>query len=326
MSPVPVRPTRRTVLLGLAGGILSAPAIARAAAVRAVGGQTFGTTWSLTAAEGAALDDLGAGIEALFRRFDRALSPWRPDSEISRWNAAPAGWRAADGEFARVARAALDLARDSAGCFDPTVGPLVARWGWGPIEGSGEPNWRGVIVGGGGIGKARDGLTLDLCGIAKGRALDLAAGLVREAGLRDALLDLGGELVALGRHPSGREWRVAVEAPAPGAPAPAALRLPPGAAVATSGLRHQSYALGGRTWGHIIDPASAAPASGALRSVTVLGESAMLADGWATALFAAGDSAGPALARERGLSALFVSGPAAPFRLDATGGMEDHLL
>ena len=90
--------------------------------------------------------------------------------------------------------------------------------------------------------------------------------------------------------------------------APALLRLSPGQVVATSSLETQGYALAGRTYGHIIDPATLVPADTGLRSVTVVADDAMSADGWATALFAASESAGLALSEKHGIAALFLVG------------------
>ena len=73
-----------------------------------------------------------------------------------------------------------------------------------------------------------------------------------------------------------------------------------------SGTQAQSYVLNGRVYGHIIDPRTQSPATGRLKSVTVVAENAMSADGWATALFAAGEEAGIELAREQDIAALFL--------------------
>ena len=94
---------------------------------------------------------------------------------------------------------------------------------------------------------------------------------------------------------------------------------------ATSGNSERGFTIGGTRYGHIIDPAARRPASGALRSVTVVASDAMTADGWATALFAAGDTAGPALAQARGISALFQIGDAPSPRQIRTGAIESIL-
>jgi len=197
------------------------------------------------------LERLRPHIEALFDSIDRQQSPWRRDSTLSRFNAARAGKHVVDPECLHVIRAALDLASRTRGAFDPTIGPLVARWGFGPITSGGAPDWHAVSINANHIVKARDDLTLDLCGIAKGRALDRAVALCRDAGMDELLFDLGGELRALGNHPSGRAWQVAVQHPEPGHPAAAVVRLPAGRAIATTSLAQQSYNLAGQRYGHI---------------------------------------------------------------------------
>ncbi|MCC1493710.1 FAD:protein FMN transferase [Cognatishimia sp. F0-27] len=315
--------SRRTVLAGLAAALIT-PSWAQAAPLEELTGRAFGTSWRITGAENNGLARLRPALDALFSEIDQEMSPWRADSTISRFNASPPGV-SASAELIRVVQAALALAHDSGGAFDPTVGPLVARWGFGPITGGAASDWRGLILDAGRLSKRHTDLTLDLCGIAKGRALDRAVSVARGYGMDNLLLDLGGELHALGPHPTGRDWHVAVAHPWPGHPPHAILHLPAGMAVATSGLGVQSYTLNGRLWGHIMDPATARPVDGRLRSVTVLAGDAMTADGWATALFAAGDKAGPALARERDIAALFLFDAGASVRGVETGGIGDVL-
>ena len=140
------------------------------------------------------------------------------------------------------------------------------------------------------------------------------------------MFDLGGELKALGRHPSGRPWHVGVQHPLVDQAAPATLLLTDEWAVATSGVRSQSYELAQRTYGHIINPATGAPADEGLLSVTVMGNDAMIADGWATALFAAGLAKGRALAHKHGVSALFLVRNGTSFRSVKTGLIETMIL
>lgn len=325
---MPFHPTRRR-MIALTGAALWTGA-ARAEApkappTRAIEGSAFASHWRITAPAGMDLDRRRGGIEAILARVDRAMSPWREDSEITRFNSG-SGASAVSPEAAHVARAALGIARDSGGWFDPTVGPLVARWGFGRIAGSEAGRWEGLSVDGDSLVKDAPGLTMDLCGIAKGYALDLITAHLRDAGARDFLIDLGGELRSVGAHPSGRDWRVAVEDPRPEQNGPAAgLRLPSGMAVATSGLRAQSYALGQSRYGHIIDPRLARPVAGRGASVSVLGTTAMEADGWATALTAAG-AAGPGIAQAQGLAALFLFDTGGALGAETTGGFDRYMI
>lgn len=330
-----MRHVDRRRFLARTAGFLALPALARAEApavlhgaapVERIGGRAFGTGWQITLPAGAVPDGLGESVSALLGKVDRQMSPWRPDSEVSRFNAAPLGGFGVSTDTARVAAAALSLAAASGGHFDPTVGPLVARWGFGPIAGDARPGWRGLAAGDAEITKQRNGLTFDPCGIAKGFALDRMAALLDVAGCADWLIDLGGELAARGRHPAGRSWQVAIEDPRPGAAGAAAgLRLD-GMAVATSGDRTNGYDLAGRRFSHIIDPGAAEPVDTALASVSVLAADAMTADGWATALMAAGAEQGPRLARANGIAALFLVRDRGELHRTETGGIAAWLL
>ncbi|PRY83362.1 FAD:protein FMN transferase [Donghicola tyrosinivorans] len=305
--------TRRHAL-GLIAGASILPHVAQAAGMEAISGQAFGTSWQLVALPEAdfglsskrSSEAVGTEINTLFAKIDRQFSPYRGDSLISQFNATHDGAFLQDKDFELVTQKALHIAKQSEGFFDPTVGPLVARWGFGPITTGDTPDWRGITAGPKGVGKTSGALTLDLCGIAKGWALDEGSRKLHALGLEDFLFDLGGELVAFGTHPSGRDWRVAIESAAADRPSPAALRLPSGMAVATSGITAQSYMLRAMTYGHIIDPRRGAQVQGRLRSVSVISEDAATADGWATALFAAGDKFGPEMAQAMELAAVFV--------------------
>lgn len=324
MPDTPIRLSRRT-LLAAAPALLAAPALARSAGPsETLQGAAFGTGWRVTLPVDAPRPPV-ARIAALLAEVDAQMSPWRADSEIGRFNRGAGGLTVTPGTAA-VAGAALRLAEASGGAFDPTVGPLVGRWGFGPIAGESRPEgWRGIAVDDRTVAKDDGALTLDLCGIAKGHALDRLAALLLDAGTRDVLVDLGGELVAHGRHPSGRGWQVAVEDPREGTAGTAEILRLDGQAVATSGDRINGYTLAGRRYGHIIDSRSAEPVRGALASVTVIADDGTQADGWATALFAAGEDRGPALAEARGIAALFLSRQAGGLGRRMTAGFAAHL-
>lgn len=317
--------SRRTAL-GAIGASLLIPRAVMAAGLQTLSGSAFGTSWSLTLPEHADVTPIGHAIDTVFLGVDQIFSPWRTDSILSRFNMQPAGTTCRNAELALVTRTALGIARQSNGAFDPTVGPIVARWGFGPIHRGGAPDWRGLSSDMDDLSKIHDDLTLDLCGIAKGWALDQAADLVEAHGIRDFLFELGGEIVARGRHPDGRSWRVAVDIPTTFAQTQPVLRLPSGAAVATSGTWIQSFRHADTVYSHIIDPGTRLPISGALRSVTVVSETAALADGWATALCAAGAEAGPDLAQSIGLPALFEIETDGRLRGVETAAMGDFLL
>ena len=331
MSRFTLRTTRRRFLAMSAAAMTLAPAarakppalLRGAPAVRRLDGHAFGSTWRVTLPDLSGADALRPALDALLTDIDRQMSPWRADSEITAFNRSSAA-KVFSAETALVVAAALEIAQSSDGWFDPTVGPLVHRLGFGPIEGAGG-DWTGLQIEDGRLSKDDPGLTMDPCGIAKGRALDLMRNALVAAGHEHFVIDLGGELAARGHHPSGRAWQVAIEDPRPEAAGGAAVMRLDNRAVATSGSRAQSFDLGGRRYSHIIDPHRALPAFGSLASVSVLSDSGMIADGWATALMAAGDF-GPELARRGGIAALFIFAEAGGLRRVTTADFDRHML
>lgn len=326
--------TRRHLLAaaGAAGCALAAPGLLRAApATRHVTGAAFASDWSVTLADNADTTRLKQRFDRLLSGIDRMMSPWRADSEISGFNVNHEETARISAETAFTAEAALAMASASDGWFDPTIGPIVARYGFGPIEGNvgpedeAAPRWRSLAVEGNLLVKRAPGLTMDLCGIAKGRALDLMALELRKAGHDDFLIAISGELLSSGRHPEGRPWQVAVEDPRIEAKGAFAVLGLDNAAIATSGLRAQSYDLGGTRYSHIIDPYHARPVAGEIASVSVIAPDAMTADGWATALTAAGTE-GPALARRRGIAALFLFHDGSGLKSESVSGFDRFLL
>lgn len=340
------------------GGLAAVGLGGFASAGRAAGvleGPAFGSSWRLVCGPdlpGTLRSDIARRIAALIEGIDAEMSPYRAGSALSRFNAGPAAqWLDLPPALCTVAAAALTMARQSEGAFDPTVGPAVRAFGFGPIRGvPGSPSL--IDVRDGAARKGAPGLTLDLCGIAKGYALDRVCADLVARGLTDFLLEIGGEVRAVGRHPSGRAWRVAIEDPFEMTPASAmapdrvaaglarrpgvAAVVTPGAlALATSGHRVNGVSvgfggLGGHgpsgaiTLGHVIDPGTARPAARFAGSVSVLAPTGMAADAWATALFALGPN-GVALARRHRIAALFIlDRPGAAGRV-CTGGFDAHI-
>ncbi|RYY90959.1 MAG: FAD:protein FMN transferase, partial [Comamonadaceae bacterium] len=228
-------------------------------------------------------------------------------------------------EFAQVLAAALHWAEASDGAFDPTMGPVTAAWGFGPDAPARGGNWRpptravlDAAVGCTGWRRIEfdpstcelrqpGELTLDFSGIAKGFAVDHACGALTALGLRDLILEIGGEVRALGHRPGAGAWNLRIALPAD---LEASLRLPPlplhDLAAASSGDGWHWHEHDGRRWSHTIDPRSAAPVASGLALVTVLRESCMEADALATALTVLGPEAGLAFADAHGVAALFV--------------------
>ncbi len=306
-----------------AGGYANAAVPRRAdpASLQQLGGPTMGTTWSLRFdnPQMLPLAQVREAVEAALARVIAQMSHWEPDSLISRFNTAPAGSRhALPAEFAQVMQCALAWAQASGGAIDPTVGGLVARWGFGPAasQDNALPSPDALAAIHSNVGWQRltfdatdhtllqpGGVQLDLSGIAKGFAVDHGVDALRALGLTDLLFEIGGELRGIGRRPGGAPWQVQVDTEMP---TPQRIVLAD-MAVATSGDRWHRRALEGRSWSHTIDPRDGEPVAHALASVTVLHPQCMQADALATVLTVLGPDEGRAFAQQRDIVALFIS-------------------
>lgn len=303
--------------------------------IASLGGHTMGTTWQvkLTTAPGRDLHPLHAGIQAQLDAVVAQMSTWEAASDITAFNRAAAGTSLPlPGLFAEVMDCALDIARHSEGAFDPTVGPLVALWGFGAhAHAQRVPDAALLAATRARCGWQRlhwqdgrllqpGGLELDLSAIAKGFAVDLVSRWLRGQGIDAALVEVGGELHGQGRKPDGQPWRVLVEA---GPEEEAELAHPPrvlaldNLAVATSGDRWHQFTQDGAQFSHTLDPRVGAPVGRAAAAVTVVAHDAMQADGWATALTVMGVAPGLAFANAQGLAARFITRGAR--------GVEEHL-
>ena len=288
-------------------------------AVRTLSGPTMGTTWTvrLVAADPFREAAWRGRIEARLARVIAAASTWEPDTAISRFNAAPAGSRhALPEDLRRILDAALRIAAATDGAFDPTIGPAVDLWGFGPGGGPGRVpeaeavarvrsriDFRRLRLDRDGTAGQPGGLALDLSGIAKGFAVDAVAEDLAAAGIGHALVEIGGELRGWGTKPDGQPWWVALEAPPGGEGGPETLVALHGLALATSGDYRRVFAAAGRLQPHTLDPRTAAPIRNGVASVSVLARTAVEADGWATALTVLGPLEGLRIANRDGIAA-----------------------
>lgn len=299
----------------------------RGGRVEVLRGSSMGTTWSVKMAvpPNVSLPSVRHAIERALGLVVAQMSTWEPASDLCRFNRAPAGsWRSLPDECFTVLSAALDLAAATGGAYDPTVGPLVDLWGFGPpgpvdtrppagavAAARARTGWARVALD---PGRRRalqpGGVALDLSSIAKGFAVDRVAGVLSELGVTCHLVEIGGELRGRGTKPDGAPWWVAIEHP----PTVAGARAAPSdllialhaLSVATSADSPRGFATGGRWHSHTIDPRTGHPVAHGLASVTVLHPACMTADALATALMVLGVEAGLACANRLGVAARFV--------------------
>lgn len=296
--------TRRTVLKMAGGAALLqlGPRNAVLADDSVQSGRAFGSTWRLVLPDAREAGRARSIVEAVVARVDAHMSPFRPDSDPGRFNAGGAVVMTA--ETALVTRAALAMARDSDGAFDPTLAPIGRRFGFGPVNiAPTRPagRYRDLRVSGNQLTTTCPAVTLDLCGMAKGHALDEIG---RALDGLEFLLELGGEVLARGRRSQGRRWQVGIERPGSGMVQ--RIVAMDARALATSGDAAQSYVVGGRRYTHVMDSRTGAPVDRQVASVSVLADSGLIADGLATAAMVMGPEAARPLLAARGASALYL--------------------
>ncbi|KAF0809446.1 thiamine biosynthesis lipoprotein [Alcanivorax sp. S71-1-4] len=294
------------------------------AQVYSFGGPTMGTSWEVTLAElpsGVRVKQLRTDIEVLLTTINQQMSTYIDDSDISRFNqAGPETWHAVPPDFARVLEAALALSHASGGAFDPTVGPLVNLWGFGPTGRRDQaPPAAEREAARARVGWQRlqwdaahqrllqpGGVYLDFSAIAKGYAVDRVGEYLSGQGVDAWLVDIGGEVRTRGRKADGEPWRIAVERPLAGTREINTVVRPGDMAMATSGDYRNFFEDNGHSFSHTIDPRTAEPVNHRLASVTVLHPSCMQADGLATLLTVLGPEEGMAFAARHNLAVLLI--------------------
>ena len=236
--------------------------------------------------------------EAESRRLEALFSVTDETSEISRINAS--GSLDASEDTARLISAALGICRMTDGALDITVYPAVRAWGFttgeyrvpddGELQAIKEMiDYSAVSVTGTAV-TAPEGAALDLGAVAKGYLGDRIAALLRESGVGSALIDLGGNIVAVGAKPDGSPWRIAIRDPAAGdeGGTVGVIEATDVSVVTSGGYERYFTDEDGVRRSHIIDPSTARPADSGLLSATVVGRDGTLCDGLSTAVFVMG--------------------------------------
>jgi FAD:protein FMN transferase len=299
----------------------------RAAEPIVLHGRTMGSTYNVKywhTGDGPSGPEVQRAIDSLLDRIEQQMSTWRPDSELSQFNGAPAGeWFAVSPDVAAVVARAMELHRITDGASDVTVGPVLALWGFGPKAArrdglAAAPDDAALAAVMRRIGadklavranppalrKAVDGLEVDLSSIAPGYAVDLIIDELADSGVTNAMVELGGEVRAVGPRPDGKPWRIGVQAPPPGDVA-AVVPLA-SLALATSGDFHNTHTIDGVAYTHILDPRTGRPLAYRGASVTIVAPTCFEADGLATAVFVMRPEAGFTWCVDHGVAALFV--------------------
>ncbi|OGS99191.1 MAG: thiamine biosynthesis protein ApbE [Gallionellales bacterium RBG_16_56_9] len=259
-----------------------------------------------------------------FQRLHSMLHAWQP-GELSELNASFAKGESAavSAELVAILQDAAQLSRQSQGLFNPAIGGLVQLWGFHadefkPVQPdekqitkwvAANPQMSDILIENGRAHSRNKFVQLDLGGYAKGYALDRAAEMLRKQGIRNALINIGGNVLALGQH-GKRAWRVGIQHPRKSG-ALAALELHDGEAIGTSGDYQRYFMMGSVRYCHLINPRSGYPMQG-VQAVTVLTHgphAGVMSDVASKPLFIAGGRGWRTAAKQMHLSeALLVDG------------------
>lgn len=299
-SSLSARPAAVAFVLALA----AAAGCSRGPQVHSFGGFTMGSTYEVKFVGNVPLAEVRDAVTGLLAEFDLAFSKWREDSEISRLNAAPGAEPfAVSPRFAAVLGQALEVARQTGGAFDPTVQPLLALY----RQAKADPghhldpaaldearklvDYRKVAVQDGEVRRAGEGIQLDLDGLVAGACLDAIAVRLDELGVPAYYLEVTGEVFCRGEKAPGNPWRIGIVDPRAGE----RLDEPPITAMplrdrslCTSGDYRNAIEVDGRKVHHVFDPRTGRSTEHDVVSVTVLADSAAVADALGTAFLVLG--------------------------------------
>ena len=280
-------------------------------------GIIFGTTYHITYQ---CDSDLTQSIKTELLKVDASLSPFNKESVITAINenkdVSP------DEMFKEVFSLAMDISKETDGAFDITVAPLVNAWGFGFKNGS-QPShhqvdsllqlvgYKKVSMADGKVKKQDPRIMLDCSAIAKGYGTDRVARLLRNRGVQNYMVEIGGEVVTSGVNPERLPWKIGVTKPTDdslntGHELQTILNLTD-KAMATSGNYRNFYYKGGKKFAHTIDPKTGYPVQHSILSATVIAKSCAVADAYATSFMVMGlDKARQVLERHPELMAYFI--------------------
>lgn len=312
------------LIIGLGTVFLTRPA------KKTFSGETMGTTYSVTLStpnyrflSAKTYNEFAGKLQSELDRINSLMSTYDANSELSKLNKhnSTSPFPVSE-ETARIITQALEIAQKTGGVYDPTVGPLVNLWRFGPEDrpvqiptdeeiaaAKNRLGWNKIKVenlnGQFFVIKSQPDIYIDLSSIAKGYGVDCLAKLLKANQCKNFLIDIGGELRGEGKNPAGQYWSVGIRRPAPGGRLQKITRLE-NESIATSGGYMNYYEVDGKRYSHIIDTKTGRPIEHKTASVSVIAQDCAWADGWATALLAAGEERGIELAKENKLNAAFI--------------------
>ena len=289
-------------------------------------GNTMGTRYNVKyyVSNDPRKDEIHKKINQLLVDLNDEMSTYIKSSQISYFNQTDRlGWIEIKPDFFEVTRYALELANQTKGIFDPTIGPLVNLWGFGPNGERKVPNISQIEEARKRVGfqkillnesrreikKTVPRVYLDLSSLAKGFGVDKVATFLEEEKIQNFMVEIGGEIKTKGKKAGGLDWKIAIEAPHPskqGKEYQRVLNLN-SLSLATSGSYRNYFIEKGKSYSHTIDVKSGRPVNHRVVSVSVVDKaSCMKADALATAIMAMGYEKGLKFAESNKIAAFFV--------------------
>ncbi|RUO67248.1 FAD:protein FMN transferase [Idiomarina ramblicola] len=284
---------------------------------------TMGTTYSVTLYTKDPRhnkDEIKRKVDIVLERVNAQMSTYDPESELSQFNQFESTEpMVISRDLERVVTRALEIAEQTDGALDITIGPLVNLWGFGPqARPENEPSeseleavrkrtgYQKLRVQNHQLIKDESGMYVDLSTIAKGYGVDRVGHLLDQLRIKQYLVEIGGEVVAKGGKPDEASWRLAIEKPVSTERAVQRVVEFKDGALATSGDYRNYYEEDGRRYSHIIDPATGSPIQHNLVSVSVYADDTMSADAYATALLVMGTDKAKAFSEKHNLAVMLI--------------------
>ncbi len=288
-------------------------------------GATMGTTWHLTMVGRngrVGSHDLKVSLEADLERIENIFSNWRPDSAVEKFNRAySTEWQVIPLELGAIVSYASKFSKETQGAFDITAAPLIDLWGFGAagshrkVPSASEiadvkqrVDWKKLEIkyDPPSLRKQDPSLQINVSALVEGYTIDSLAGKLRARSINNYLLEIGGEILAMGTGPSKKPWTLGIQKPGWEKDQLAGTVSLKNEALATAGVYHQYFEADGQRYPHILDARTGRPITHSLQSVSVRAATCLEADSWATALLILGPVEGRALATRLGINAFFL--------------------
>lgn len=301
-----------------------------------INGLVFGTVYNITYQYDG---NLKAEIEAELKRFDGSLSPFNDTATITRVNRNEE--LVTDSFFQICFNRSMEISQQTKGAFDITVAPLANAWGFGFKQGTFPDSmmidsllqitgYQKVKLVEGKVKKEDPRIMLSCSAVAKGYSVDVVAHLLDRKGIKNYMIDIGGEIVAKGQNPKNRLWRIGINKPIDDSLSvnqeiQTILELTD-VGLATSGNYRNFYYKDGKKYAHTIDPRTGYPVQNSILSATVIAQDCMTADALATAFMVMGLEEAEAFANANpAIDAYFIySGEKGEFKTFYTEGMKNY--